>query len=194
MSPVPFLYWVLALLVADGDEVSPRGSLNRLSVKQSASSKCLSVQGVGASEQLLCCFVKKWGTYFFNLESCSWKYVYFSKDLVGNASKISACPSKLELSMNWRASFLRTVLSLGEKNRTRLLQMEMKCSLVHVKINEKKTFSSEVEANIAPKKGTGEDIYRACCDDWIISRDHCQGRPLGSCSFSEALLSISLPQ
>lgn len=37
------------------------------------SSKRLSVQGVRASEQLLCCFVNKWGTHFFNLESCRWK-------------------------------------------------------------------------------------------------------------------------
>ena len=43
------------------------------------------------------------------------------------------------------------------------------------------------------EKHMGRHFSRAWRDDWLISRGCCQGGPLGSCSFSEAISFPSLP-
>lgn len=110
------------LTVADGDEGSGQGGgvggcPSRLSGGLHTASKCLSVQGSGGLRTAAALLCKQVGGHTsFTWNPAAEKSVHLPTDLVGNASKISAHPQKLELSMNRCASALRTALSLGEKS------------------------------------------------------------------------------
>ena len=90
----------------------------RLSAMDSNAS-CLSKGGCSGSRQLLCCFVNKCGTLFFNLESCLRKYVCLSKDLAGNASKDTGVCMHVQRSsftIWWPESYCRFTLGKLHKS------------------------------------------------------------------------------